>query len=117
MWASSRPHARGRTTRRSARTRYLPEVDNIEVAELEAIQLAVASAPSGSLLVLSDNATAVGRVAEAIRGLPIRGDRRGTEVLHRIAALSAARPIEVSWVRGHDGQPLNQALRMVWPIR
>ena len=93
----------------SATARYLPEVDNIEVAELEAIHLAVASAPVGSLLVLSDNATAVDRAAEAIRGLPIRDDRRGADVLHRIAALSAARTIEVSWVRGHDGQPLNGA--------
>jgi hypothetical protein len=71
----------------SASARYLPEVDNIEVAELEAIHLAVASAPAGALLVLSDNATAVDRAAEAIRGLPIRDDRRGADVLHRIAAL------------------------------
>ncbi|WP_142062301.1 RNase H family protein [Pseudarthrobacter sp. B4EP4b] len=83
----------------------LPGTCDITWAELKAIHAAITHHPGKDLLVLSDSQ---GAVAFA-NGTAIPAQARMRRLAAQIQALRADRAIEITWVRAHNGHPLNEA--------
>lgn len=84
---------------------YLPDVSDVVVAELAAIELALRTF-RGALDIRSDSMAAVQLLALGAERRPTR--RKISDRLRRIDHLRADRNITVEWVRGHNGDPLNE---------
>ncbi|EME19570.1 ribonuclease HI [Rhodococcus triatomae] len=85
------------------RQKVLPDVRSVLHGELLAIELAVASFANRPLHVLSDSK---GALACLGGDHPNLGDVATT--VERIRQLARGRAVRYSWVRGHDGHPLNE---------
>lgn len=86
-------------------TRYLPTETQILLAELEAIALALATHRTCPLQICSDSTIAVALVNS--HDPNVHGQLGN--VLHRIDTLRHGRDTQISWVKGHNGDPLNEA--------
>lgn len=85
-------------------TKYCPEVGNINVAELAAINLAVTTFRARPLEILTDSKTAIALATGA-------QSNSSPDVLRLVQSISRAsqgRTITYTWVRGHSGIPLNE---------
>jgi ribonuclease HI len=81
------------------RQKFLTNRMSSNLAELEAVALAVDTFPGRPLHILTDSKWAAG---ESMRQEAIPG-------FSRIAALVASGDLTVEWVKGHSGHPLNEA--------
>ncbi|MFD4294396.1 ribonuclease H family protein [Rhodococcus sp. NPDC058532] len=86
------------------RQKMVPDVGSVLAGELVAIELAVSSFRNHPLLILTDSRAALTCLGS---GHPNRGTIATT--VDRIHHLSHGRRVRFSWVRGHDGHPLNEA--------
>lgn len=83
----------------------LPGTCDITWAELKAIHAAITHHPGKNLLVLSDSQ---GAVAFA-NGTAVPAQARMRRLAAQIQALRIDRSIEITWIRAHNGHPLNEA--------
>ncbi|WP_461186545.1 RNase H family protein [Arthrobacter sp. Z4-13] len=83
----------------------LPGTCDITWAELKAIHAAITHHPGKNLLVLSDSQ---GAVAFA-NGTAVPAQARMRRLAAQIQALRTDRSIEITWIRSHNGHPLNEA--------
>ncbi|MFC4603151.1 ribonuclease H family protein [Rhodococcus kronopolitis] len=86
------------------RQKMVPDVGSVLVGELLAIELAVSSFRDRPLHVLTDSRAALACLGS---GHPNRGEVART--VDRIHHLNLGGRVRFSWVRGHDGHPLNEA--------
>jgi hypothetical protein len=86
------------------RQKFLPDVRSVLHGELLAIELAVAGFANRPLHVLTDSQAALACLGG---DHPKLGDVAST--VERIRLLTRGRAVRYSWVRGHDGHPLNEA--------
>jgi ribonuclease HI len=89
--------------------RYLPGTSNVLVAELEAIELALATYPGRDLHIRSDSLNAVTAVHRVAAGLPSRCSGKAARTVARILAKASGRKLVLLWTPGHCGDPLNEA--------
>jgi ribonuclease HI len=89
--------------------RYLPGTSDILVAELKAIELALATHPHRDLNVRSDSQNAVAAVHRVAAGLASNCNETAARTVTRILAKAAGRQLVLLWTRGHCGDPLNEA--------
>lgn len=88
--------------------RFRSGTSSILVAELEAMALALESFPQRRILLLSDSKLAVEALTLGLRGQWYSGPADAARVVARIIGKVGRRDIEVAWVKGHDGHPLNE---------
>lgn len=86
------------------------------VAELAAIEAAILAAPAKrALVVLTDSRPAIHAIETLTRTgiVPLRATaphrQAATKLITRVVRESARRAVELRWVRGHAGHPLNEA--------
>ncbi|WP_149359105.1 ribonuclease H family protein [Lolliginicoccus suaedae] len=85
-------------------TKYLPAVSDVFLAELAAIQLAIASCQGRRpLRILSDSKPAVSAINN-----PSTAPERARSLVDRINAKRQGRQIEIQWIKGHAGHELNE---------
>ncbi|MBD8507585.1 reverse transcriptase-like protein [Hoyosella sp. G463] len=85
-------------------TKYLPSVSDVFLAELTAIELAIASRQGRRpLRILSDSKPAVAAINN-----PSTTPDRARSLVDRINAKRQGRQIDIQWVKGHAGHELNE---------